>query len=707
MLMLHSSLWSNVCKEIQLMFKISLTILGIILWLMLPSGSRVKAAEVDYSGLEEIFGEPVTMSATGKPQRVSEAPVSMHIITAEEIKRSGALDIPQILRRVAGVEVSRSFKGHADVNIRGFNQPFSNRILTLINGRQIYIDNFGMTLWHSLPIQLSEIKQIEVVRGPNTSLFGFYAASGVINIITYNPIFDDVSTVEGRIGSHNHQEGHGVMTVKPNKQSGIRVSLGGLASDGFSRDTMPFQSDADDAIKRKNFNIDGVYRLSEVSSLRIEAGVAHQTSDNSIPYYVNIESDSDMSHFRASYSHESDYGVWNANLYRNEVNMTLDNRNFFGQTISPESENILNVIQLSNLFSLSSSHNIRIGAEYRNNSMQGDEVGTDEAKFSMDVMSATAMWDWKIKKNISFTNSIRIDSWKTEREGGVNHDLDTVPIDISLSDYDRDEVEYSFNSGILYKPYHDSTYRFSVARGLHIPSLVELARSRNTLGADTYGNPNLDTETNLTVEAGYSHNLTPHNITLGSNIYYQRLENLIVGTVYELGGSGGEQADFTFENVGDANSYGIELMAEGTLLNKQLRWGVNYNYIIIQDKPDGLPEHYMDFESTQPKHKVNVLLGYDYNNWEFDTDLHYVSRLSNFRATVGDALDSRRVSSVDAYLQMNARIGYNISKNTSISLDGFNLLDEHHERPAYPLIIGIAGGNEIGRAALLTVKHRF
>ena len=114
--------------------------------LLLCFAPKAKAQDIDYTGLEELYGEPVTTSATGKPQVVSKAPVSMDIITSEEIERSGAIDIPQILKRYAGVDVARNFTGHADVSIRGYNQPFANRLLVLINGRQIYQDVFGMSM---------------------------------------------------------------------------------------------------------------------------------------------------------------------------------------------------------------------------------------------------------------------------------------------------------------------------------------------------------------------------------------------------------------------------------------------------------------------------------------------------------------------------------------------------------------------------------
>jgi len=72
---------------------------------MLLGPSPLRAQSMDYGSLEQLFGEPVTTSATGSPQRVTEVPANMTIITADEIRRSGARDIPGVLRHVAGVDV--------------------------------------------------------------------------------------------------------------------------------------------------------------------------------------------------------------------------------------------------------------------------------------------------------------------------------------------------------------------------------------------------------------------------------------------------------------------------------------------------------------------------------------------------------------------------------------------------------------------------
>lgn len=124
------------------------------------------------------------------------------------IRRSGATNIPDALAHVVGVDVLRWGVSSADVSIRGYDTPYSPRLLVLVNGRQVYLDDWGRTQWDAIPVQMAEIRQIEVVKGPNTALFGFNAAAGVINIITYNPLYDTINTASvngGTQGSPRHR----------------------------------------------------------------------------------------------------------------------------------------------------------------------------------------------------------------------------------------------------------------------------------------------------------------------------------------------------------------------------------------------------------------------------------------------------------------------------------------------------------------------
>ena len=160
-----------------------------LLFLTLLSAA-LHGQSMDYGALEQLFKEPVTTSVTGSPQRVSDVPATMEIITAEDIRRSGAKDIPGVLRHVGGIDTLEWGNDDTDVGIRGYNQSYSSRLLVLVDGRQVYADGYGYTPWITVPVELGAIRQIEIIKGPNCALFGFNAVDGVINIITYNPLYD-------------------------------------------------------------------------------------------------------------------------------------------------------------------------------------------------------------------------------------------------------------------------------------------------------------------------------------------------------------------------------------------------------------------------------------------------------------------------------------------------------------------------------------
>ena len=188
---------------------------------------------VDYAGFEQLFDEPVTTSATGKPQRMSEVPANMEIITADDIRRSGADNIPDILQFVAGVDVRRYGFGAASVGIRGYNETSNPRLLVLLNGQQVYLDDFGRTQWDTLPVEMSEIRQIEIVKGPNTALFGFNAVSGVINIITYDPMRESVNSVTASGGTQGYSALSAVGTGQIADVGGVRLSAGGFRAQEY------------------------------------------------------------------------------------------------------------------------------------------------------------------------------------------------------------------------------------------------------------------------------------------------------------------------------------------------------------------------------------------------------------------------------------------------------------------------------------------
>src|SRR4051794_22261309 len=135
-----------------------------------------------------LFGEeqPKVQAATKTEIPISKAPSAVTVVTAKQIAESGARTVPDLLRLVAGVNV-RWNPMVQTIDIRGFGEnPFSNRILLLIDGVPYNSgDTGGLPLspaFDLFPVQ--NIKRVEVVRGPGSSLYGENAYWGVINIVT-------------------------------------------------------------------------------------------------------------------------------------------------------------------------------------------------------------------------------------------------------------------------------------------------------------------------------------------------------------------------------------------------------------------------------------------------------------------------------------------------------------------------------------------
>jgi iron complex outermembrane receptor protein len=135
--------------------------------------------------LEELGNVEVT-TASKEPEQVWKTPAAIYVITQEDIRRSGATSIPELLRLAPGVEVARIDSDHWAVGVRGFNGEFSKSLLVLIDGRSVYSPLFAGVYWQVQDTFFEDIDRIEVIRGPGGTIWGANAVNGVINIITKN-----------------------------------------------------------------------------------------------------------------------------------------------------------------------------------------------------------------------------------------------------------------------------------------------------------------------------------------------------------------------------------------------------------------------------------------------------------------------------------------------------------------------------------------
>jgi iron complex outermembrane receptor protein len=129
------------------------------------AGQTQKPRDLTDASLEDLMNIEVT-SVSKKEQKLLKVAAAIYVITQEDIRRSGAANIPDLLRLVPGVDVARIDAKSWSISIRGFGRLYSNKVLVLIDGRSVYTHTFSGVFWDQQDVPLENIERIEVIRGP-------------------------------------------------------------------------------------------------------------------------------------------------------------------------------------------------------------------------------------------------------------------------------------------------------------------------------------------------------------------------------------------------------------------------------------------------------------------------------------------------------------------------------------------------------------
>jgi iron complex outermembrane receptor protein len=180
--------------------------------------------------LTEVLSLEIT-SVSKKPQTVSRAAAAVFVITADDIRRSGATAVPELLRMVPGVQVGQISASTWAVSSRGLDGRFTNKLLVLMDGRSVYSPTFSGVYWDVQDTVLEDIERVEVIRGPGATLWGANAVNGVINIITKSA----ASTQGGLLSVRAGKEERGAATFRYGGELGAMGHWRAYVK-GFDRD---------------------------------------------------------------------------------------------------------------------------------------------------------------------------------------------------------------------------------------------------------------------------------------------------------------------------------------------------------------------------------------------------------------------------------------------------------------------------------------
>jgi iron complex outermembrane recepter protein len=180
-------------KKSFILFIIPVPVFFILLLSFLPTSAFSEELDGEQQNviMDELFGmdfdaliDLTITSASKKEEKLFATSAAVHVITKEDIRRSGHMSVPELLRTVPGLHVRRINANKWEISSRGLNDLYANKLLVLMDGRTVYTPLYGGVYWDVQDLVLEDIERIEVIRGPGAVLWGANAVNGIINIIS-------------------------------------------------------------------------------------------------------------------------------------------------------------------------------------------------------------------------------------------------------------------------------------------------------------------------------------------------------------------------------------------------------------------------------------------------------------------------------------------------------------------------------------------
>src|SRR5688500_1148024 len=193
--------------------------------------------------------ENVVVSATKVEQQLINAPATITVIGPRMLDVAPSNSYADLLRSVPGVNITQVSARDINITPRGSTSTLSTNQLAVLDGRSLYQDFFGFVMWDFMPVNLNELKRIEVIRGPASALWGANAVSGVVNVITKTPREMLGTSVAAGFGTFDRSTGtvdedagtlwyvNGTHASAINDKAAFKLSAGFYTQDAFARPT--------------------------------------------------------------------------------------------------------------------------------------------------------------------------------------------------------------------------------------------------------------------------------------------------------------------------------------------------------------------------------------------------------------------------------------------------------------------------------------
>jgi iron complex outermembrane recepter protein len=618
--------------------------------------------DLSQASLEDLMNIEVT-SVSKKEQKLSQTGAAIFVITQEDIRRSGATNIPDLLRLAPGVDVARVDANRWAISIRGFNDQHANKVLVLIDGRSVYSPSFSGVFWDMVDVPLQDIDRIEVIRGPGGTVWGANAVNGVINIITMS----------------------------------AQATQGGVISAGTG------SQDRADALLQYGGQIgqDGDYRVFgkffDTGNSVFPGG--QQAADGWLGGHAGLRSDwtpspSDTLTVQGDFLKTSESQTITT-LFSNDLPLTET----FNDPLTATAGNML--ARWNHTFVNGSSMSLQLYDDYTHHLDAGfvDSQNTVDLDFQHHLA-------WGSRNDIVWG----LDGRVIDSNYGQGYDFTIVPrhrFDRLISGFLQDEVKLTDalsltigskleendisgfkimpSAQLVWSPTEKQTVWLSGSRAIREPSSVdvgilddvEAVPAGPTIAfVQAVGNPNIKAEELRDFETGYRAEVNKRlsvDIT-GFVSLYRNLEAIAQLAPYLITQQGVPYLILpsTFVNALSARSYGAEFSGNW---NVNSHWRISPGYSYFHIHVDGDSSNLNPAPGTAPNHQFQVRSLLDLpHHLEWDNTLEYVGKLAT--------------GNIPAYARLDSRFGWRVGELVELSVVGQNLLSPHHAEfsdTLYPL----------------------
>jgi iron complex outermembrane receptor protein len=590
------------------------------------AAAQGSAAAADFAGLslEELADIEIT-SVSKRPEPLSSAAASIYVITREDIRRSGATTIPEMLRLAPNLQVARVDASQYAISARGFNSTTANKLLVLIDGRSVYTPLFSGVFWDVQDVLPENIERIEVLSGPGGTLWGANAVNGVINIITRDSHDTTGTLVSAGAGNDRRdialRQGGSIgedasyrLTAKGMRQDETVNASGGGNQDDWQRKDLGFRFDW-------GRGSDG---------LMAEGGLYDGSLDQ------KVFDDKSVSGFHL-------LGRWNRRL---DSDSSLQVQSYVDQTrrVYPGTYG-----EVLNTWDMDVQHRFAVGRRH-------DVVWGGGYRFSRDDVSNTSLLAFlPARRDLTLANVFAQDSI------ALNDRLQlTLGGKLERNNYTG--LEFQPNARLAWKLRDNALLWSAISRSVRTPSRIDrdffVPAQAPFLIA---GGPDFVSEKLTTYELGYR--MQPASYaSFSASVFYNDYKDL--RSVEPMAGSG---APFVLANKMEGNSYGVEMW--GTYrVSDSWRLSAGYNYLKqdLRLAPDSRDVAFGTAAAgNDPRFQLSLRSSMNLaHNVEFDVTLRKIGSLPN--------------PSVPGYTQIDMRLGWKVRKDIEISLSGFNLLGHRH-----------------------------